>query len=120
MRHTKLIPFALLALSQALANAQTPGYVRKTVKQVSTAGNNTGIGVQVSAIQRELDTYVQRQLRVENSGANYADTRAQFYARLQDIFGQPGSDASLEKVFNNFTNALQALATSPDDAAARG
>jgi hemolysin activation/secretion protein len=25
MRHTKLIPFALLALSQALANAQTPG-----------------------------------------------------------------------------------------------
>ena len=67
-----------LALVAAnVANADTPGYVRKTVNQVATAGNNTGISVSISAIQRELDTYVQRQLRVENSGASYADTRAQ-------------------------------------------
>ena len=109
-----------LALVAAnVANADTPGYVRKTVNQVATAGNNTGIGVRVSAIQRELDHYVQRQLRVENSGASYADTRAQFYQRLQDIYGQPGSDNALETVYNNFTSALQALSTSPDDGAAR-
>ncbi len=110
-----------LALVAAnVANADTPGYVRKSVAQITTAGNNTGLGVRVSAIQRELDQYVQRQLRVENSGATYADTRAQFYQRLQQVYGQPGSDNALETVFNNFTGALQALSTSPDDGAARG
>jgi len=111
---------ASLALVAAnVANADTPGYVRKTVNQVATGGNNSGIGVRVTAIQRELDLYVQRQLRAENSGASYADTRAQFYQRLQDVYGTPGSDSSFETVYNNFTGALQALATSPDDPAAR-
>ena len=32
---------------------------------------------------------------------------------------QPGADSALETVFNNFTAALQALATSPDSSAAR-
>ena len=109
-----------LALVAAnVANANTPGYVRKTVIQVTTAGNDTGMGVRISAVQRELDTYVQRQLRVENSGASYADTRAQMYQQLQDVYGTPGSGNTLETVYNNFTNALQALSTSPDDPAAR-
>ena len=80
------------------------------------AGGDAGIGVRVGAMQRELDQYVQQQLRVENAGAAYADMRAQFYSQLQGIYGEPGSDSSLESVFNNFTNALQALSTSPDDA----
>ena len=109
-----------LALVAAnVANADTPGYVRKTVNQVAVAGNNAGISVNVSAIQRVLDTYVQRQLRVENSGAAYADKRAELFQQLQDIYGQPGSANTLETVYNNFTNALQALTTSPDDVAAR-
>ena len=59
-----------LALVAAnVANAATPGYVRKTVNQVTLAGNDTGVSVNISGIQRELDAYVQRQLRAENSGA---------------------------------------------------
>jgi len=109
-----------LALVAAnVANAGTPGYVRKTVDQVTLAGNNTGVSVNISAIQRELDTFVQRQLRAENSGASYADTRAQMFQQLQDVYGQPGSANTLESVYNNFTSALQALSTSPDDPAAR-
>src|ERR1700674_5074053 len=109
-----------LALVAAnVANANTPGYIRKTVNQVSSAGDNIGISVNIGGIQRELDQYVQRQLRAENSGATYADTRAQFYQQLQGIYGQPGSTNTLETVYNNFTNALQALSTSPDDLATR-
>ncbi len=109
-----------LALVAAnVANADTPGYVRKTVNQVATAGNNTGISVNITGIQRQLDIYVQRQLRVENSGASYAGTLAQMYEQLQDVYGQPGSNNTLETVYNKFTNALQALTSSPDDSAAR-
>lgn len=110
---------ALSLVAANVANADTPGYVRKTVNQVTTSGNNTGIGVRVSEIQRELDQYVQRQLRTENAGASYATSRDQLYQRLQDIYGVPGSDNSLETVYNNFTTALQALSTSPDDPGAR-
>ena len=42
-----------LALVAAnVANAGTLGYVRKTVDQVTLAGNNTGVSVNISAIQR--------------------------------------------------------------------
>ncbi len=109
----------LALVSANVANANTPGYIRKTVSQVATAGNDTGISVNVTGIQRELDTYVQRQLRVENSGATYADTLAQAYKQLQDVYGTPGSGNTLESVYNSFTTALQTLSSSPDDPAAR-
>ena len=110
---------SLALVAANVANADTPGYIRKTVNQVAIAGNETGISVNINGVQRQLDQYVQRQLRVENSGASYADTRAQIYQQLQDIFGQPGGANSLETGYNNFTTALQSLTTSPDDPAAR-
>jgi flagellar hook-associated protein 1 len=106
-------------VSSNVANADTPGYVRKTVQQVPTIGNGSDIGVRMADVQRTLDQYVQRQLRNENSGATYADTRAAMYSQLQDVYGQPGADNSLDTIYNNFTSALQALSTSPDDPAAR-
>src|SRR5947199_7046499 len=99
-----------------VANAETPGYVRKTPAQVTTAAGDLGVGVRVAAINRELDQYIQRQLRVESSGASYADLRSEFYSRLQNVYGVPGSDSALETLFNNFMTSLQALSTSPDSA----
>jgi flagellar hook-associated protein 1 FlgK len=109
----------LSTVAANVANAETPGYVRKTPTQVTTAAGEFNVNVRVSGIQRELDLYVQRQLRIETSGGSYADTRAQFYARLQQIYGQPGTDSALETVFNKFATALQALTTTPDSTATR-
>ena len=106
-------------VSANVANAGTPGYVRKTANQVATAANGTAVSVRVANVQRELDTYVQKQLRTENAGASYATIRAQFYDQLQSIYGQPGSDTALDTVFNNFTSSLQALQSSPDDPSAQ-
>jgi flagellar hook-associated protein 1 len=102
-----------------VANAGTPGYVRKNGVQLTTVAGDFGIGVRFAAINRELDQYTQRQLRVETAGGNYADVKADFYQRLQDIYGQPGSSTALETVFNNFTGAIQSLAASPDSSSAR-
>lgn len=108
----------LAVVAANVANAQTPGYVRKTLDQVATATGN-GQSVRVAAINRELDQYVQRQLRLEISGGAYADLRARFYQRLQTVYGDPGSPTTLEAVFNNFTAAAQALTASPESASAR-
>jgi flagellar hook-associated protein 1 FlgK len=102
-----------------VANADTPGYVRKAQTQVATSAGDS-VGVRVSSIDRQLDVYIQRQLQVETSGGAYAGTRADFYSRLQQIYGQPGGDNALETVYNNFTTALQGLNTSPDSSAIRG
>jgi flagellar hook-associated protein 1 FlgK len=106
-------------IASNVANAETPGYVRKTMDQVATATGGTGLGVRTSAINRVLDLYVQRQLRTETSGGAYADLRADFYERLQQIYGDPGSETTLETIFNKFSTALQGLATSPDSSTAR-
>lgn len=102
-----------------VANAQTPGYVRKTMDQVATSAGNLGVSVRVAAINRELDEYIQRQLRTETSGGAYADLRARFYDRLQQVYGDPGSATTLETIFNNLTTSVQSLATSPESASAR-
>jgi flagellar hook-associated protein 1 len=98
-----------------IANAQTPGYVRKSAVPVETMAGPTAIGVQISTVNRILDQYVQAQLRTESAGASYADMISSLYSQIQSVYGSPGADSSLETVFNNFTGALQALQTSPDD-----
>jgi flagellar hook-associated protein 1 FlgK len=106
-------------VSANVANAETPGYVRKTAVQVATSAGDFGTGVRVVAVNRELDQYVQRQMRVESSGASYADLRAQFYDRLQSAFGAPGSASTLESSFNDFMTSLQAMSTTPESSSAR-
>ena len=109
----------LAVISSNIANAETPGYVRKTLGQTTTVGAGVGAGVRVDAINRELDDYVLRQLRTETAGGSYADLRARFYDRVQLLFGQPGGDGTLEANFNDFASSLQALSTSPESPSAR-
>lgn len=110
---------SLALVASNVANAETPGYVRKTAAQVTTAAGSNGVSVRIASINRELDQYVQRQLRAEVSGGSYATMRAEYYSRIQSIFGEPGADSTLETAFNNFTTSLQALSTSPDSVTAR-
>lgn len=110
---------ALSLIASNVANAETPGYVRKTLVQSTVSAGANGVSVRVTAIQRELDQYLQRQLRMETSGGAYADLRAQFYSRMQRIYGEPGSDSTLEAAFNTLTSSLQALSTSPESPSAR-
>jgi len=109
----------LAVVAGNIANAQTAGYVRRTMDQVAVSGGGLGSGVRVSDINRELDAYIQRQLRTETAGGAYADLRAQFFGRLQQIYGDPGSATTLETAFNNLTTAVQSLATSPESTSAR-
>ena len=110
---------SLALVASNVANAETPGYVRKTAAQVTTAAGGNGVSVRIASINRELDQYVQRQLRAEVSGGAYANMRAEYYARVQSLFGEPGANSTLETAFYNFTTSLQALTTSPDSATAR-
>src|SRR5581483_7858125 len=119
MSGLKATQAGLSLIAANVANSQTPGYVRKSLSLASSTAGDAGSSVRVVVVNRELDKYLQSQLRTESAGGSYADLRSQFYSRLQGLYGDPNSDSALESVFNSFTGAVQSLVTSPDSSAAR-
>jgi len=110
---------AMSLVSSNVANAETPGYVRKTLNQVATDAGAFGSNVRSVGVNRELDQYIQAQLRTETSGAGYTSLRSNFLQQLQSLYGNPGSVGTLEDAFNKLTTAVQALSTSADSQSAR-
>jgi flagellar hook-associated protein 1 FlgK len=106
-------------VSSNVANAETPGYIKKTVNQVAVSSGDFGSSVRVAGVNRELDQYLQRQLRTEIAGASYANIRSDVLDQLQTVYGTPGSAGTLEGAFNSLTNAAQALSTSSESQSAR-
>jgi len=102
---------ALSIVSSNVANAQTPGYVTESINQVEVASGGTGASVSVLGVNRQLNQFVQSQLRSETSGGAYADQMANVLTQLQSVYGTPGSAGSLETAFSNFTTAVQSLST---------
>ena len=109
----------LEVVSGNVANAETPGYTRKTLGQYETVVGGQILGVRKTQVNRELDALLQRQYRTENATDGYYDIRAEYLARLDQSFGTPGGASALDTLYNNFTEALQALTTSPDSASVR-
>ena len=110
---------ALALVSSNVANAETPGYVRKTVNQVAGMTGDYGSSVLLNGVNRQLDQYLQTQLRTETSGAAYADIRSTFLANLQNVYGNPAETGTIETAFNKLLTAFQGLSTSPDSQSAR-
>lgn len=106
-------------IADNIANAETPGYVRKSLLQTTTSSAGGGAGVRVVGIQRELDVFVQRQLRAELAGSTYINSITTYYNRIDQIYGSPGGLNALDTLFNNFGNSLQSLATSPESISTR-
>jgi len=103
---------ALSIVSSNVANSQTPGYVVQRPNQIEVTTGDFGSGVITTGVSRELDAYVQSQLRTETGGSGYADQIANILNQLQNVYGNPGGSGTLETALNNFTTALQALSTS--------
>lgn len=112
---------ALSIVSSNVANAQTPGYVTRTLDQIEVAGtsSDTGASVRDIGVNRQINLYLQSQLRTETSGAGYVDQMSNVLAQLQSLYGTPGGTGTLETAYNNFTSALQALSANSGASSAR-
>jgi flagellar hook-associated protein 1 FlgK len=109
----------LQLVSTNIANVQTPGYTKKSAVLDTNVVAGRSAGVRVTQIQREIDTYVQRQLRTESSGLSFSGITAGYLNQLQQVFGTPGGEMSLDSLVGGFTNSLDALATTPSSQSAR-
>jgi len=101
----------LALVASNVANANTPGYVSKTLNQVEVSSGQSGSSVGTDGVNRQLDQYIQKQLWSETSGSTYATQMSDILGQLQAAYGSPGGNGTLETAFANFTSALQALST---------
>ncbi len=115
----RLAQAGLDSVAQNIASAGSPGYTKKVLQPTPRIVGGKVIGLTTESVSRVLDTLLQKQVRIENAGSQFADVRSTYASRLDQLYGPPGSTTSLEAVFSNFTNSLQSLATSPESATAQ-
>jgi len=101
-------------VAQNVANADTPGYTRKRLTPINELLGSEISTIRPGAIQRDVNTFVQQQLRTEYAISSQFDLRAEFMSRLDTMFGRPGDANALDTIVNAFGTMLQELSTSPE------
>ena len=101
-------------LSRNIANSGTPGYHRQSLNIIDYNSQDSSYARSVGtnrAFNSSLQAYYTRQV----SDTANSSVRASYLDRLQGFLGKPGTAGSLDGVFGELQNALQGIATSPDD-----
>lgn len=105
---------ALDVISHNVANVNNPEYARKTLNQESRVLAGFGVGVQVASVTREVDEGILKDVRREGSTLNKLQNDDLYHTRVQDMFGQPGSNISVGHLLQDLANAFESLATDVD------
>jgi flagellar hook-associated protein 1 FlgK len=100
---------ALNVVSQNVANANTPSYVRA---EVNLSTQTTG-GVAVQSITRAANRYLAAASHGASAALGAASARADLLERAQGAFGDPNTTNTLFGELNEAFTALQALSVSP-------
>jgi flagellar hook-associated protein 1 FlgK len=102
-------------VSRNIANATTPGYVRKDAQLASLVLDGSGHGVYVAGISRSVDASLQRDSRRESGLATELQTKASALQSLTTAIGQPDEERSISNQITALINAFKALGESPEN-----
>jgi len=106
-------------VSRNIANANTAGYTKKVQQVSNQLAGNQGIGVTQLAETRTVDKFVLQQLRTESATTAFLGVYNNYLSQINSSFGSPDSNSSIAGAVSDFETKLQAVATTPDDDAAR-
>lgn len=115
---------ALEVISHNISNAATEGYTRQDVvfenmsSGILSISGVTGRGVRLKDIRRLYDSFIDLQLKTENSNLAYWDVVYNGMLRLENIFND-ASETAFSNVVNDFFNAWQEVSQNPPGAAER-
>ncbi len=118
-----------------IANVNTPGYARKSVKLEATSviGTRLGTGANVGSLTRARDRFLDSQFRFEGGNIGRLEVLEQAMSSVEAIFTEvagggttetgavfnQGGGAALSGAFSRFFNAFEDLANNPTSQAAR-
>jgi len=106
---------SLSIVARNVANADSPGYTTKRLAQENIVTGNGSLGVRALDVRRTVNEFIQSQLRTETSALGDVQVRADFMARVDQLFGEPGSGNGLDALVNQFAQSLQELTALSDD-----
>ena len=102
---------SLNAISDNIANVNTPGYVRKVVDQQQLVVDGMGQGVQINGVKRITDQYLQSASLSASSDASRWSSYSSFLTNAQGLFGNPSSGKTdfffnwSDQIYNDFASA---------------
>lgn len=121
---------AINVTSHNIANANTEGFSRQRVDLQTTRPfgmpsltnaaepGQMGTGVQVAAIQRVRDSFLDYQVRTETSVKGQYETREKYLSEIEGIFNEPG-DTGVSSLIGKFFDSWQTLSQQPQSSNAR-
>jgi len=101
-------------VSRNIANVNTIGYTKKLFNQESRILSGAGVGVQVTEISRRVDYGLIQELNQENAKLVALDTKADYYDRMQAMFGKPANNSSIAHILAGLAEEMEALGLEPD------
>lgn len=104
-------------LSSNVANATTPGYARREVGLRAAVLADTGQGVQVTRITRDVDLRLLGERRLAQAGDGDRALRAGFLNQTEQAIGTPDSAGSLAARLAAFDAALVEATARPESEA---
>ncbi len=105
--------------SRNIANANTAGYTKKSLELTNNVAGDRAFGVKIGAVSRQVDRYVQARVQNEYAAFNKLDVQTQFLQHIDNLFGKPGSEGSLDSIVNNVSTSLIDFANSPEQDSTR-
>lgn len=109
----------LNVIAQNVANATTSGYTRKTLSQNSIVLQGQGSGVNVSTLQRTIDTALRGSLWQQSSQTSYDQISEQYLNQIQQLQGTPDSGSAISGTLNGLKGAFITLSATPDSSLAQ-
>lgn len=97
-----------------IANANTEGYVRRSVILGEKSVGTQGAGVHVDEIRRETSRFLTLERMSLESDSAYATEKAAAAKQLAEAFGEPGAEQGLAGAYARFENALRDAAATPE------
>ncbi|HLS34643.1 MAG TPA: flagellar hook-associated protein FlgK [Bacillota bacterium] len=121
---------ALYTTGHNISNAHTKGYSRQRVDLHTTlpypaVGKNRpqipgqiGTGVEVGAVTRVRNEFLDKQFRSENMRAGFWSAQSDALFRLEELLNEP-SETGLSHTMNEFWKSLEDLSVNPESGGAR-
>ncbi len=106
-------------LSNNIANASTPGYVRRDMPRSERLVAGTGSGVNTDVTQRLGDAALAAAARSADASEAYAQQLQKGLEAYNALIGQPADARSLSSRLGAFQTAMTTLSSAPDNAVAQ-
>jgi flagellar hook-associated protein 1 FlgK len=110
---------SLALVSQNIANANNPDYKRKAAVLETVVADGVTAGVKIAEIERFVDEFLLREMRVSSADFGRYDAQTPFLDRLQNIFGRPSAETTLTGRLDRVFATFETAGSLPDNAAAR-